>query len=152
MYVLAGLIMASPASLLIGISTAAHPELNGPIQPMTSSSCAADWAFSAHLAASHWPACAVASSIASYSMLMSPALPSRSCSASLMALTMVVVWALLAPATAGRSLSWLWELLLRPRHCRPLRRRNRRRATTRRRRPAPPEFPSDALYHLASLS
>src|SRR5918992_5985539 len=98
--------MPSPASLRIGISTAAHPELNGPIQPMISSSWAADCAFSAHLAASHCPACAVASSRTSYSMFMSPALLSRSCRAILMALTMVVVWALFAPCI-GRSLTIL---------------------------------------------
>src|SRR5215208_6259753 len=98
--------MPSPASLRIGISTAAHPELKGPIQPMISSSWAADCAFSAHLAASHCPACAVASSRTSYSILMSPALLSRSCRAILMALTMVVVWARFAPCI-GRSLTIL---------------------------------------------
>ena len=73
---LAGLIMPSPASFRMGISTAAQPELNGPIQPTISSSWAAVWAFSAHLASSHCPAWAVASSSDSYSMVALPALPS----------------------------------------------------------------------------
>src|SRR5919112_1769184 len=98
--------MASPASFRIGISTAAQPELNGPIQPMISSSWAADWAFSAHLAGSHWPACAVASSNPSYSILISPALLFRSSTARFIALTMVVVWARFAPCR-GRSLTIL---------------------------------------------
>src|SRR5919107_5118119 len=98
--------MASPASFRIGISTAAQPELNGPIQPIISSSWAADWAFSAHLAASHCPACAVASSSPSYSILTSPALPFRSSIARFIAFTIVVVCARLAPCL-GRSLTIL---------------------------------------------
>ena len=45
-----------------GISIAAQPELNVPMTPMTPSLAAYAFAFAEHLAESHFPACAVASS------------------------------------------------------------------------------------------